>query len=195
MKSIYDIFLKVILKNIIPHTEKAIKDGNKVFGAAILNKNDYSLVCIGINNEIKNPLFHGEISALNNFFKIPSKQRPDTKDCFFLSTHEPCSLCLSAITWSGFDNFYYLFKYNDTKNKFNIPYDLNILKEVFKIKKGKYNRKNIYWKSFSIMDYSKKLVEPEKSIFIKKINKVTRVYNKLSSQYQKKKKKIFIPLK
>ena len=129
------------------------------------------------------------------FFKIPSKLRPNPKDCFFLSTHEPCSLCLSAITWTGFDNFYYLFGYNDTKNKFNIPHDLNILKEVFKINNGKYNKKNKYWKSLSIMDYSKKLAEPKKTIFIKEINKVSRVYNKLSSLYQKKKKEIFIPLK
>ena len=195
MKSTYDIFLKTILKDIVPHTKKAIKDGNKVFGAAILNKKDCSLVCIGINNETKNPLLHGEISTLNSFFKIPSKLRPNPKDCFFLSTHEPCSLCLSAITWTGFDNFYYLFGYNDTKNKFNIPHDLNILKEVFKINNGKYNKKNKYWKSLSIMDYSKKLAEPKKTIFIKEINKVSRVYNKLSSLYQKKKKEIFIPLK
>jgi len=34
----------------------------------------------------------------------------------------------SAITWTGFDNFYYLFSYTDTKDAFNIPHDLKILK-------------------------------------------------------------------
>ena len=39
------------------------------------------------------------------------------KIVYFLSSHEPCSLCLSAITFSGFDNFYYLFPYESTSMK------------------------------------------------------------------------------
>ena len=60
--------------------------------------------------------------------------------CLFLSTHEPCSLCLSAITWAGFDNFHYLFGYVDTRDAFNIPHDLRILSEVFRIENGDYAR-------------------------------------------------------
>ena len=44
----------------------------------------------------------------------------------------------SAITFSGFDNFYYLFPYTATNDEFNIPHDLNILKEVFNISDGNY---------------------------------------------------------
>ena len=60
-----DKVLSVFQKNIIPLTEKGVLLGNKIFGAAILNKIDYSLVCIGTNNELENPLWHGEISVLN----------------------------------------------------------------------------------------------------------------------------------
>ena len=88
-------------------------------------------------------------STINNFFKIKKNINP--KDCIFISSHEPCSLCLSGITWSGFDNFIYLYPYEDTKSDFNIPHDLKILDQVFKIKKGKYNRNNHYWKSYSII--------------------------------------------
>ena len=56
----------------------------------------------------------------------------------FLATHEPCSLCLSAITWTGFDNFYYLFSHEDSRDSFAIPHDLKILKEVFTLDPGGY---------------------------------------------------------
>ena len=90
----------------------------------------------GTNAETENPLFHGEVSTLNAFYRLPAADRPATRDCLFLSTHEPCSLCLSAITWAGFDNFFYLFGYEDTRDAFNIPHDLKILQEVFGVEHG-----------------------------------------------------------
>ena len=90
------------------------------------------------NNETKNPLWHGEIHTLKKFYEVDKKKRPDEKNCIFLSSHEPCSLCLSAITFAGFDNFYYLFPYESTSEEFKIPHDLNILKEVFNVTDGKY---------------------------------------------------------
>ena len=104
-------------------TEQGVAQGNKVFGAAILRKSDLSLVVAGTDEETLNPLWHGEISCLNRFWALP--EQPDLKDCLFLSSHEPCSLCLSAITWSGFDNFYYLVSYEDSRDAFKIPHDLN----------------------------------------------------------------------
>ena len=112
----YNSILDIIIDTLIPETKIAVHKGNKIFGALIVKKSDLSLVSTGTNNEITNPLYHGEISALFNFFKS-NKLNP--KDYLFISSHEPCSLCLSAITWSGFDNFYYFFSYVDTKSSFN----------------------------------------------------------------------------
>ena len=109
MKNIYGILLNTILNEIIPMTRKAILKGNKIFGGAILSKRDFSTIVVGTNNEIINPLMHGEISVINKFYKKKIYNNFHPKDCIFLSTHEPCSLCLSAITWVGFDNFYYFF--------------------------------------------------------------------------------------
>jgi tRNA(Arg) A34 adenosine deaminase TadA len=184
--------LDIILNEIIPLTRINVEKGNKIFGGAIINKKNFSSVCIGLNNEIENPLFHGEISTINNFFKY--KNNINLKDCIFLSTHEPCSLCLSAITWAGFDNFYFFFPYNDTKNKFNIPHDLNILTQIFNIKDGKYNKINNYWKSYSILDEINKLPLEMKRKFDIKIKNIYEFYNEISLKYQNTKKDNNIPL-
>ena len=103
-------------------------------------------------------------------------------------------MCLSAITWTGFDNFYYFFPYSDTESKFNIPHDLKILKEVFKIQNGDYNKENTYWKSFSIVENVNLLADPEKSNLQKNVKKITKIYNNFSKLYQKHKSNNDIPL-
>ena len=121
--------LDVIDSDILPLTERGVAAGNKVFGAALLRKSDLSLVLAGTNDETDNPLWHGEINMLKQFYEMP--ERPSTRDLVFLSTHEPCTLCMSAITWSGFDNYYYFFSHEDSRDSFAIPHDLKILKELF----------------------------------------------------------------
>ena len=61
----YERILDVILDDLIPLTKISINEGNKIFGGFIVKKSDLSLVCLGTNQEIKNPLFHGEISTLD----------------------------------------------------------------------------------------------------------------------------------
>ena len=188
----YSRLLDLILNEIIPLTYKNVAKGNKIFGGGIISKVDLSTICIGLNNEIKNPLLHGEISTINNFFE--KNKKIDPKECIFVSTHEPCSLCLSAITWSGFNNFYYFFPYEDTKDKFNIPHDLNILSHVFNIENGKYNNSNSYWQAFSILNEINQLPINEKELLNFKIDKIYTKYQNLSIKYQKFKKENNIPL-
>ena len=187
-----ELIINKILLDLIPKTEKNVKKGNKIFGGIILDKKNYSTVVTGVNNELINPLFHGEISTINNFFKIKKKINP--KDCIFISSHEPCSLCLSAITWSGFDNFIYLYPYEDTNLKFQIPHDLKILDQVFKVKKGQYNNNNYYWKSYSIIKEISKLSKKKQNFLNNKITIINEKYKELSEIYQKNKKNNKIPL-
>ena len=186
--------IATIEKDIVPLTQAGVVLGNKVFGSAILNKNDLSLVIAGTNNEQENPLWHGEVLTLKLFYEIPESIRPDTKDCVFLATHEPCSLCLSAITWTGFDNFYYLFKYEDTSKSFNIPHDLKILQEVFAIENGQYVRENAFWKSHSITDMIANLPAAESAPLVKRVVAVEETYAEMSATYQATKKTTNIPL-
>ena len=190
-----DKFLDVFNNDILPLTSKGVDSGNKIFGAAIIKKNDYSLVVAGSNNETENPLWHGETHTLKKFYEINKETRPDEKNCIFLSSHEPCSLCLSAITFSGFDNFYYLFPYESTSEEFSIPHDLNILKEVFNINDGNYIKNNSYWKSYSINSLINKLEDSKKKKFKDSFNNIKKNYFDLSNKYQTSKENNSIPLK
>ena len=188
----YNKILDIFFNNLIPETKISVSKGNKIFGAFVLDKTDLSLVVTGLNNEIENPIYHGEISTIINFFKL---RNLNPKDYLFISSHEPCSLCLSAITWSGFDNFHYLFHYEDTESTFNIPHDLKILKEVFKIDKGQYSKNNTFWQSYSILEEIKKLQNSEKDKLLAKIKEINKLYEDISNNYQSAKNSNHIPLK
>ena len=189
-----ETILNVFLKEVLPLTEKGVAKGSKVFGAAIIKKDDLSVVIAETNNEIENPLWHGEMHALKKFYELDANTRPNEKECMFLSSHEPCSMCLSAITFSGFDNFYFLFPYNDTNDEFNIPHDLNILKEVFKINDGEYNKENSYWKSQNINLLIEKLPTSKKEKILSQLREIKKKYQTLSNQYQENKDGNSIPL-
>ena len=132
--------------------------------------------------------------TLKKFYELDTNKRPNEKECMFLSSHEPCSMCLSAITFAGFDNFYYLYPYEVTLNDFNIPHDLKILKEVFNVEKGKYNKENFYWKSQNINLLINNLPTSEKETVLNILDEIKKRYLILSSQYQKNKDGNSIPL-
>uniref|UniRef100_A0A914CKA6 CMP/dCMP-type deaminase domain-containing protein n=1 Tax=Acrobeloides nanus TaxID=290746 RepID=A0A914CKA6_9BILA len=151
------------------------------YGAFILKKSDLSLVITEMNNKLECPLWHGEVNCIRRFYELPKETRPNTKDCIFFSSHEPCSLCLSAITWSGFDNFYYLFGHEDTRDSFEMPHDLKIMKEVFNCEPGSYNKKNFYWKCYSLKDMIKNCIEDEneRKEIQERINKISKKYEEM----------------
>ena len=184
--------LDVIEFDILPLTRKGVAAGNKVFGAAILNKADLSLVLAETNNETENPLWHGEVHTLKRLYERVEK--PNTKDYVFLSTHEPCSMCLSAITWAGFDNFYYFFSHEDSRDSFAIPHDLRILKEVFRLDPGGYAKTNAFWHSAAIADLIATAEEPEKTALKKQERDIRAAYDAVSADYQSGKAGNAIPL-
>ena len=184
--------LDVIEFDILPLTRKGVAAGNKVFGAAILDKSDLSLVLAETNNETENPLWHGEVHTLKRLYERIEK--PNTKDYVFLSTHEPCSMCLSAITWAGFDNFYYFFSHEDSRDSFAIPHDLRILKEVFRLDPGGYAKTNAFWRSAAIADLIATAEEPEKTALKKQERDIRAAYDAVSADYQSGKAGNAIPL-
>ena len=196
--------LDVIEFDLAPVSRTRIAEGDKIFGAAILRKSDLSLVVGEVNNETANPLWLGEIHAIKRFFELPAEGRPPTKDCLFLATHEPCSLCLSGITWSGFDNFYYLFSYEDTRDTFNIPHDIRILREVYAVPdpdraapasdRDYYNRRNAFFASHGIQQMIGGLDRGHKESLTARVDDLTALYAELSDIYQRGKGRKGIPL-
>ncbi|WWD22267.1 hypothetical protein CI109_106758 [Kwoniella shandongensis] len=200
-----DAFLSTTSDQIIPLTAKGVASGSKVFGAAILRKSDLSVVVVATNHETSSPLLHGEINCIQQFYALPADQRPLPKECIFFATHEPCSLCLSGITWSGFDNHYFLFTYEDTRDAFNIPHDIKILEEVFKVptpsetpeafaKRPLYNKSNAFWIARSVADLVNDLEGGEKNTMEKRVKEIREEYNGLSGVYQGGKGSKGIPL-
>ena len=199
-----DRLLDVIEFDIAPKTRAGVERGNKLFGAAILRKFDLSLVVAETNNETENPLWHGEMHAIKRFYELPADQRPAPKDCLFVATHEPCSLCLSGITWSGFDNFYFLFSHQDSADSFAIPYDIQILKAVYAVPdpdraapapgRDLYNRTNPYFTSHDMSQMIAGLDRGNKEALTARVDDITALYGDLSAIYQRDKGNKGIPL-
>ena len=182
--------LEVIEHDILPLTKSGVAAGNKIFGAGLLHKESLDTYLAETNNEMDNPLWHGEMHLLKRFYEIPANERPQTNDLIFLSTHEQCSLCLSAITWCGFDNFYYFFSHKDSRDSFAIPHDLKILKEVFG--REDYHRENEFWTShgvYELIDNS-----PDPATLINRARNIRQQYDNLSAIYQSDKASNDIPL-
>jgi tRNA(Arg) A34 adenosine deaminase TadA len=186
--------LDVIELDIAPKTLAGVERGCKLFGAAILRKSDLALVLAETNNEIESPLWHGEVQAIRRYFELDPKTRPRASDCVFLATHEPCPLCLSAITWSGFDNFFYLFSHEDSRDSFSIPHDLRILKEVFGLSSGGYHAHNAYWHSYSLRRLVDLLDPTSQAQLQRRIEGLSARYEQLSKIYQAHKGQAGIPL-
>jgi tRNA(Arg) A34 adenosine deaminase TadA len=185
--NLIDRLLTVMEVEIIPLTRKGVSNGNKVFGAAMLKKSDLSTIVVGTNHETENPLWHGEIYTINKYYEMVNRdesRRADPKNVIFLSTHEPCTLCSSAITWGGYDNFYYLFSHEDSRDSFNIGHDLKILKEVFKHEPGGYARRNTYWTAYSVVDLINNCDAKTRDGFLERVGKIKKIYAEMSDIYQ-----------
>ncbi len=182
-----DRVLSVLENEVVPKTMEGVRAGNKLFGAAILKKSDLSTVIAATNAETGNPLMHGEVTAIFAFYDLPKDQRPSPKETIFIATHEPCPLCLSSITWGGYDNFFYLFTYEDSRDAYGIPHDIVMLDEIFRCPGGTYSEKNKFWSSWSIRDLIATTSPEQRAEFSKRIDVLKQKYAEMSNIYQKAK--------
>ncbi|KAG0657006.1 hypothetical protein C6P46_006752 [Rhodotorula mucilaginosa] len=205
-------FLTTTLERIVPLTQAGVDSGAKVFGAAIFDKKQPPAaesggilreVTVGTNTETASPLLHGEIQTIQQFYGMPKAEgRPDAKDTVFFATHEPCSLCLSGITWGGWDNFFYLFTYEDTRDAFSIPHDIRILEEVFRVpstcahetasdlsSRPLYRAHNAFFSSYSCAELLAMIPASDagRGELVEMWDEVRRVYGTLADGYRESK--------
>lgn len=181
-----DALLGTIERDVLPLTKRFVSEGNKIFGGSVLLKADLRVVVAGTNLETECPLWHGEVATIKKFYEMASP-RPAVKDCVFVSTHEPCAMCLSAIAWAGFDRFIYLFDYEQTAHEFNIPHDLDMLSELFACRHGAYVRHNAYWIGISFQELVEACRSEERDDLMRRAGLLTEAYRRLSEQYQRSK--------
>ena len=190
--------------DIIPLTRAGVSSGSKLFGAAILSSSDLSPHTVATNDERASPLLHGEINCIQQFYTTsypdPSTRPDPQKDCIFFATHEPCSLCLSGITWSGFKELYFLFTYEDSRDLFAIPYDIDILEEVFRVpaegesdealrRRALYNKSNKFFEARSLADLVAQIEDAgDREHWKAEVERVKNLYDGLSEVYQEGKK-------
>jgi len=188
--------LDVIESSIIPLTRAKVSQGCKLFGAAILAKSTLEPVTVATNDERTSPLLHGEINCIQAYAASAKESKPNAKDCVFFATHEPCSLCLSGITWSGFNEIIYLFTYEDSRDLFAIPYDIDILQSVFQVAspadtpetlaaKPLYNRTNKFFRARSVAELVASIGnDAERTKWEAEVVRIKSLYSGLSDAYQ-----------
>ena len=182
--ALIDRLLDVVEHEIVPLTRASVRDGNKIFGGAVLRKSDLSTVVAVTNQESVNPLNHGEIATINAFYGIPTGDRPPAAETIFVSTHEPCPLCLGGLTWGGWDNFFYLFSYRDTMDAFSIPHDIRLNEEIWRVKDGEYEHRNRYWCAWHIGALIDGIEPASRSGFAQRAVELRATYGELSAIYQ-----------
>ncbi|KAI9708721.1 MAG: hypothetical protein M1820_003676 [Bogoriella megaspora] len=119
---------------IIPKLRESVAAGNLPFGAAITTQEHLEPMTVSTNHVRDSPLLHGETNCIREFFLKPKDSRPEPCNSVFFSTHQPCSLCLSGLAWTGFPIIYYLFTYEETRDLLGIPKEIDILESVFRVR-------------------------------------------------------------
>jgi tRNA(Arg) A34 adenosine deaminase TadA len=183
-----ELVIAALLKvadHIIPLLRQSVSEGNFPFGASILRKTDLTPITVSVNKFQESPILHGETNCIREFFLTPPKDRPDATECLFFATHEPCSMCLSAVAFNRFPVIYYLFTYEDTSEVFGSPLDLQITNALFGTKTASsrphYNQKNEFWSACSVDDLLEEVKNDEERRRLKcEIQGVKQLYNEFS---------------
>ncbi|GHV54053.1 hypothetical protein FACS1894216_13260 [Synergistales bacterium] len=103
--------LEIMRDEVLPLAESVASVGNDLSGGAVIRRDTLTSVIVGADDQVENPVFHGEIDVINRFFKLPV--HPPAEDLLLVVTHEPCPMCATAIALAGFKELWVFFPFND----------------------------------------------------------------------------------
>ncbi|MDL2260522.1 hypothetical protein LJB99_06625 [Deltaproteobacteria bacterium OttesenSCG-928-K17] len=170
--------IDIIEQDVVPLTLRGVKMGAKAFGAAIVKRKDLSLVLATTNTQYASPLWHGELNAIREFYEL--QRRPEPSECLLLATHQPCCMCASAVAWGGFPECWYLFGYEQTEEDFNVPFDIQMIRDIFGTDRP--NQDNAYYKMRSLAHLIPELPDP--ALGQKRYEAVRSKYAELAEIFQ-----------
>lgn len=198
------LLLAAIDRSIVPEIRASVARGSPFFGAAVLARSDLSVLTASGTQQRASPLLHAEVSCVQRFFMTDFPDatcRPDPRrDTVFLSTHEPCSLCLSSLAWAGFSDVYYLFTHQESRDLFGFGRDIDILQHVFSVggnattshgdsSRPLYNRDNKYFRTMSIVGMAEAVKsEAERETLLGEVRRVKSLFPPLDATYDRVKK-------
>lgn len=130
----------LFFNHMIPLTKMHVELGGHIFNAVITTrpainyfKEDeqlFNILSVGTNRRYVNPLFHGEVDAINNYYdhfmkdEVDANCYPVTKDVIMIASHQPCLMCTFSLSWiQNLTNVYYVFNYDDTAKMFDMRTD------------------------------------------------------------------------
>lgn len=100
---------KITMESHESHMRKAIEAARAnpryPFGAVIVRAGTGEVVATGVNHSSENPILHGEIDCMNDYVRRHGNR--DWKEMVLYTTGEPCSMCMSALIWSGIGGVVY----------------------------------------------------------------------------------------
>ena len=80
---------------------KAQDKGAQPYGALIADPVSGTVVAEGYNAASRNPLWHGEMAAIQNLSSTGVNVYEVAPALELYTSAEPCAMCMSAISWSG----------------------------------------------------------------------------------------------
>lgn len=75
------------------------------FGAVIVRAETGEVAASGVNHSSENPILHGEIDCMNDYVRRNGNR--GWAGMLLYTTGEPCSMCMSALIWSGIGGVVY----------------------------------------------------------------------------------------
>ncbi|MGH7542156.1 MAG: nucleoside deaminase [Gemmatimonadota bacterium] len=69
------------------------------FGAVLIDTETEQIVAEGFSRSPENPLWHGEMDALNRYFASETRVAPERLQLY--TTAEPCPMCAGALYWAA----------------------------------------------------------------------------------------------